>query len=93
MIRKLLARVGIYTNTGWQEGYDAGYLKGLDEGGDFGKRVAYNHILSKEISGVLSRYGQLQIKLLAKPKDEIQAALEQFTNDEIARFKMELQDR
>lgn len=77
----------------WKLAYDKGYTHGLDEGADFGKRIAYNKVLTQEIGGILSRYGQLQVKLLTKPKSEIQEALRKFTQDEIDRFKMELQDR
>lgn len=77
----------------WQIAYDKGYAQGLDEGSDFGKRIAYNSVLQKEIGGILSRYGQLQVKMLTKPKSEIQTALIAFTQGEIDRFKMELQDR
>lgn len=93
MLTKLLARVGIYTTNGWHEGYDNGYREGLDAGTDFGKRIAYNSVLREELGGILSRYGQLQVKLLTKPKKEIQSALADFEQQEIKRFEMELQDR
>jgi hypothetical protein len=77
----------------YKTGYDAGYSTGLDEGTDFGKRVAYNSTLAKEIPRILSRYAQLQVRVMNKPKKEVQAALEKFTQQEIDRFKMELQNR
>jgi hypothetical protein len=77
----------------WLQGYDAGYAQGLNEGSDFGKRIAYNSVLTKEVPHILSRYSQLQVKLVTKPKSEIQDAFKEFTQHEIDRFKMELQDR
>lgn len=79
--------------TGWQTAYDKGYHQGLNEGKDLGKRIVYNKVLTEEIGGILSRYGQLQVKMLHASNSEIQKALRQFTQDEIERFKMELQDR
>jgi hypothetical protein len=90
-VRRL--QMSFRNNNHWQTAYDKGYHQGLSEGRDFGERIAYNQTLTKEINGILSRYGQLQVKLLRKPKSEIQAALTKFTADEIDRFKMELQDR
>jgi flagellar biosynthesis/type III secretory pathway protein FliH len=78
---------------GWQHGYNAGYEQGLNDGQDFGKRIAYNQTLTKEIPRILSRYSQLQVKIMHKPKAEMQAALEEFTQKELDHFKMELQDR
>lgn len=77
----------------WQVAYDKGYHQGLDEGSDFGKRLAYNSVLKNELPHILSRYGQLQVKVITKPKVEIQTALAKFTQDEIARFEMEMQNR
>lgn len=79
--------------TDWQSAYDKAYHKGLDDGHDFGKRIAYNQVLTKEISGILSRYSQLQVRIMNKPKAAIQKELEEFTRTETERFKMELQDR
>jgi hypothetical protein len=77
----------------WQMGYDQGYHVGLDEGTDFGKRIAYNQVLAKELPHILSRYAQLQVKVINKPKMEIQKALHRFQEQEIERFKMEMQER
>jgi hypothetical protein len=77
----------------WQVGYNAGYEKGLEDGQDFGKRIAYNQVLNKELPRILSRYSQLQVKIMHKPKTEMQAALSEFTQKELDHFKMELQDR
>ena len=88
-----LFRQRFYTVDGFQKGYDAGYHQGLDEGSEFGKRIAYNSTLTKEINGILSRYGQLQVKIMNKPKSVIQRELAEFTQRELDRFKMELQDR
>lgn len=94
-MREFLARLKfLFKPAGsWQEGYDNGYSAGLDAGTDFGKRIAYNQVLQKELPHVLSRYAQLQVKIINKPKIEVQKALKQFQEDEINRFKMELQDR
>lgn len=79
----------------YQLGYDSGYKKGLDDGGDFGKRIAYNVTLKNELNGVLGRYSRLQLKLLEKKasKSQMQDAYNDFLNRELDHFKMELQDR
>lgn len=79
--------------TTWQHAYDKGYHQGLEEGQDFGKIIAYNKTLTEEIPGIISRYSQLQVKLIHKPKSEMQRALAEFTNTELDRFKMEMQNR
>lgn len=93
MLIKILNRLGLYTTSGWMDGYDGGYTKGYTEGHDFGERVAHNQTIRLELNGILNRYGQLQVKMIRKPKSEIQEAIAKFTNDEIERLKMELQER
>lgn len=93
MMERIFAWLGLYTTNGFNEGFDTGYQKGLEQGKDLGKRVAYNTTLTKEIPGILSRYSQLQVKLLTKPKNEMQDAFREFTNKELERFKMEMQER
>lgn len=77
----------------WKLAYDKGYTQGINEGQDLGRRIAYNRTLSKELPRILSRYGQLQVKIMHKPKTEMQTALRKFTEEELDRFRMELQDR
>lgn len=77
----------------WDVGYNEGYKRGLDEGRDFGERVAHNRTLVKELPKILSRYSQLQLKLLNKPKTVIHKELKEFELKEIEQLKMELQNR
>lgn len=69
------------------------YAKGLAEGQDFGERIAHNRTLAAELPHILSRYSQLQVKIINKPKSFIQQELQKFEEFEVARLKMELQDR
>lgn len=75
----------------WQIAYNEGYHQGLHEGQDFGERIAHNATLARELPHILSRYAQLQVRIITKPKNEIQKELEKFEQSEIDRLKMELQ--
>lgn len=77
----------------WNQGYHDGYHKGLREGQDFGERVAHNRTLLIELPRILSRYSQLQIRIMNKRPTEIKRELAKFTEREIDKLKMELQDR
>jgi hypothetical protein len=77
----------------YRVGYDNGYIKGVKDGRDFGKRIAYNQVLRKEVPSILSKYSQLQVKIINKPKTEVQKQLREFTTKEIERLSMELQNR
>jgi hypothetical protein len=77
----------------WNQGYDKGYHKGLDEGHDFGERVAHNRTLALELPRILSRYSQLQIRIINKPVAEMKKELARFEQRELDRLKMEMQDR
>lgn len=94
-VREFLKRLRFLAkpSNAWQMAYDKGYAEGLDAGTDFGKRIAYNQVLTKEIGGVLSRYSQLQVRIINKPKLVIQQELAAFTEKEVNRFKMEMQER
>jgi hypothetical protein len=95
MLSWLLRRMGLHTDSGHQFGYDQGYHKGLEDGEDFGRRVAYNVTLKNELNAILNRYSQLQFKLLEEKasKSKMQEEFRNFYNKELDRFKMELQDR
>jgi hypothetical protein len=65
----------------------------LREGQDFGERVAHNRTLAKELPKILSRYSQLQVRIINKPKAQMRQELQEFTEVELEKFKMELQSR
>lgn len=76
-----------------EDGYHYGYADGYNAGRDIGIRTAYNETLTKEINGIVRRYGQLQVRLLTHTKSEVQESYMKFIDEELDRFKMELQDR
>lgn len=92
---ELLARVRNLSkpSNSWELGYDEGYKKGLREGQDFGERVAHNRTLVAELPRILSRYSQLQIKIMNKKPAEIKKQLGEFQDKEIERLRMDMQDR
>lgn len=77
----------------WDKAFHEGYHKGLREGQDFGERVAHNRTLAVELPRILSRYAQLQVRIINKPKNVIQKELARFEADEVERLKMDLQKR
>lgn len=90
-MREALGRVRFLfkDSNAWQSGYDRGYAVGLEEGADFGKRIAYNTTLSSEIPDILQRY-DVQLKKHL-PKDQRATELGTFIANEVDRLKMELQ--
>lgn len=94
-MKEFIARVRYLfkSSDAWNIGYHDGYHQGLREGQDFGERVAHNRTLVKEIPKILSRYSQLQVRILNKPKSAMQKAIIDFEEREIDRLKMELQNR
>ncbi len=50
-------------------------------------------LLTKEINGILGRYGRLQLRIMNKPKHVIQDAYNKFLNEELDRFKKETYNR
>lgn len=94
-MRELLHRVRNLSKPSdyWQKAYDEGYYRGLKEGQDFGERVSHNRTLIKELPRILSRYTQLQIKVMNKRPTEIKRELTKFQDKELDRLKMEMQDR
>lgn len=94
-MKELIARVRnlFRPSNHFMIGYNNGYHEGVRRGHDFGMRVAHNRTLAQELPRILSRYSQLQVRIITKPKSEIQKALEKFEQDEIERLQMELQDR
>lgn len=93
MIKELIARVRNLSKPSsyWQDAYNEAYHKGLREGQDFGERVAHNRTLALELPRILSRYSQLQVRIINKPKSFIQKELAKFEADEVARLKKNMQ--
>lgn len=95
MFKEALARVAYLFKSSdhWSKLESEAYHRGLSEGQDFGERVAHNRTLVVELPRILSRYSQLQIRIMNKRPTEIKRELEKFTEREIDKLKMELQDR
>jgi hypothetical protein len=95
MFKELRRRVHYLfeSSESWDIGYNEGYKRGLREGQDFGERIAHNRTLIKELPRILSRYSQLQVRIINKPKTTIQKELKAFEDKEVERLKMEMQNR
>lgn len=95
MINEFIARVRNLSKPAdyFQKVYNEAYEIGLKEGKDIGERIAHNRTLAHELPHILSRYAQLQVTIINKPKSFIQQELEKFELEEVARLKMELQER
>jgi hypothetical protein len=95
MLKEFKARVQYLfkPSESWNIGYQEGYRKGLKEGQDFGERIAHNRTLSRELPKVLTRYSQLQVKIINKPKAQMRQEIQAFTELELNKLKMEMQDR
>jgi hypothetical protein len=95
MFKELRQRFGhlFVSSDSWDVGYNEGYKRGLREGQDFGERVAHNRTLVKELPKILSSYSQLQAKVINKPKAQMRKEIQEFTEVELEKFKMELQNR
>lgn len=76
-----------------KQGYDEAYTKGLAEGRDFGMRIAHNQTMATELADILTRYTQLQLKVINKPASFIREELNKFQQTELERLKMDLQNR
>lgn len=94
-MKELIARVHnlFRPANSWKIGYNDGYHKGLREGQDFGERVAHNRTLVKELPKILSRYSQLQAKIINLPKAQMRKEIINFEEREVDKLKMELQNR
>lgn len=95
MFREALARLRNLSKPSdfLDKAYDEGYHRGLEEGKDFGKRIAHNYTLVAELPDILNRYSRLQLRVLNKPVKHIKQELGKFQEREIERLKMEIQDR
>lgn len=85
-----------YTETGWRKGYDIGYHEGLVNGEDFGKRIAYNSVINKELPDILQRFSKFILNKVIgskRPAKDVAELYEQFLQEELARMRMELQER
>lgn len=93
MFKEAIARVRNLSKPSdyFQKAYDEAYHRGLREGQDFGERIAHNRTLAHELPHILSRYSQLQVRIINKPKSFIQKELHKFEADEVARLKKDLQ--
>lgn len=92
-MNRLLNKLGIHSRNSFKDGYNDGYLVGLSEGKEFGSHVGFNSKLRAELPGILNRYSQLQIKIMNKPIKHIETELRKFTNDELEKYRLELQQR
>lgn len=92
-VAKLLTRIGIHSKGAFRDGYNDGYMVGLSEGKEFGTHTGFNQKLRAELPGILNRYSQLQIKIMNKPIKHIELELRKFTNDELEKYRLELQER